>query len=246
MKTKKPFFSVIIPTLNEEHRIRRLLKSLEEQNFKDFETIIIDGGSNDKTAEVAKKFRAKVFVKKGLKEFPSRNYGAKVAQGDVLLFLSADVYLTPNALMYLKQVLDKGYSGVYAMGMPFEAPLWMKLGYLAHWKALFIWAKISKDYHGSTNCMAVKKDDFFTIGEFEDKFCSDTIFFNTLGRKKKVKILNKICVFVSGRRAKKMGFFRFYAHFLWVIVYDYFPLLRKTAITRFLENYSLAYRAKHG
>lgn len=245
-EARKSYFSVIIPTLNEEPNIERLLKSLERQTFKDFEVIIVDGGSRDRTVEIAKKFSAKVHVKRNLKEFPSRNYGAKVSQGKVLLFLSADVLLPSDALGYLKTFFDGGYDGICAMGMPFDAPLWMKLGYLAHWKVLFVWTKLSKDYHGSTNFMAVRKKDFFRIGGFEDNFCADTLFFNALGRKRKVKILNRICVFVSGRRAKKMGFFRFYAHFLWVIVYDYFPFLRKTAIARFLQNYSSGYRAKHG
>ncbi|MEM2910916.1 MAG: glycosyltransferase [Candidatus Bathyarchaeia archaeon] len=240
------YFSVIIPTLNEESKIERLLKSLKRQTFKDFEVIIVDGGSRDQTVEIAEKFSAKVYVKKGLKEFPSRNYGAKVSKGKILLFLSADVLLPSDALEYLKIFFDKGYDGICAMGMPFEAPLWMKLGYLAHWKILRLWMALSKDYHGSTNFMAVRKKDFFRIGGFEDKFCADTLFFNALGRKRKVKILNRICVFVSGRRAEKMGFFRFYTHFLWVIVYDYFPFLRNTAITRFLQNYSSGYRAKHG
>jgi glycosyltransferase involved in cell wall biosynthesis len=242
----KLYFSVVIPTLNEESRIEKLLKSLERQTFKDFEVIIVDGGSRDRTVEIAKKFSAKVHVKKGLKEFPSRNYGANVSKGNVLLFLSADVLLPSDALEYLKIFFDKGYDGICAMGMPFEAPLWMKLGYIAFWKVLRVWTTLSKDYHGSTNFMAIRKKDFFRIGGFEDKFCADTLFFNAFGRKRKVKIPNRICVFVSGRRAKKMGFLRFYAHFLWVIVYDYFPFLRKTAITRFLQNYSSGYRAKHG
>lgn len=46
-------FSIVIPTLNEEFRIERLLKSLERQTFKDFEVIIVDVGSRDPTVEIA-------------------------------------------------------------------------------------------------------------------------------------------------------------------------------------------------
>src|SRR4030042_6878 len=87
-----PLFSIIIPTLNEESRIERLLKSLQRQSFKDYEIIIVDGGSRDRTAEIAEQYSAKVYVKKGCKEFPSRNFGAEVSNGQVLLFLSADVF----------------------------------------------------------------------------------------------------------------------------------------------------------
>jgi len=244
----KPYFSIIIPTLNEEPRIGRLLHSIQRQSFKDFEVLIVDGGSRDNTVKIAKQYSAKIFVIKGLKEFPSRNFGAQNSSGKVLLFLSADVFLPKNILEDLAQFLNKNnnVSGVCAMGLPFDAPLWMKIEYLAFWRVLRIWSAFTRDFHGSTNFMAVKKEDFHEIGGFVDEFCADTIFFNALGRKKKVKMLPGIAVFVSGRRAKKMGFLNFSKHFLWVIVFDYIPFLRKSSVARLLQDYSAGYRMKHG
>lgn len=242
---KKPLFSVIIPTLNEEARIGGLLQSLERQSFKDFEIVVVDGGSSDKTVKVAEKFSAKVFVRKGCKEFPSRNVGAKLSKGRILLFLSADVVLFLDALKHLAKELEKGVSGICGLGMPFDAPLWMKIEYLFHWGLLRLWMKLTKDYHASTNFMAVRKDDFHKVGEFTDEIFADTIFFNKLGKKCKVKVLPKSLVFVSGRRAKKMGFARFTTHFLWVFLFDYFPLLRKSSIVKFFQSYSSDYRTRH-
>jgi glycosyltransferase involved in cell wall biosynthesis len=246
LSTYSPYFSIIIPTLNEEPRIERLLKSLQRQSFKDFEIIIVDGGSKDRTAEIAQQYSARVFVKKGCKEFPSRNFGAQVSNGRILLFLSADVFLPPDTLEYLTRVFETDVAGTCGMGMPFEAPLWMKMGYFAFWRALLVWSKLSHDFHGSTNFMATRKEAFDDVGGFVDEFCADTLFFNALGKKRKVKILSRVSVFVSGRRAKKMGFLNFAAHFLWVFVYDYIPFLRNTPLTRMLANYSSSYRAKHG
>jgi glycosyltransferase involved in cell wall biosynthesis len=245
---KKLLFSVIIPTLNEEARIWKLLQSLERQSFKNFEIVVVDGGSSDRTIEVAEEFSAKVFVRKGCKEFPSRNIGAKFSNGNLLLFLSADVILSLDALKNLAKELEKDQNvcGICGLGMPYEAPLWMKIEYLFHWRLLRLWMKLTKDYHASTNFMAVRKDDFHRVGEFTDEIFADTIFFNKLGKKCKIKVLPKLLVFVSGRRAKNMGFARFTTHFLWVFLFDYLPFLRKNSLVKFLQRYSSDFRARHG
>ena len=90
---KKPFFSIVVPTYNEEEYLPKLLKSLSRQTFKNFEVIVSDADSEDKTVEIAKKFGAKVI--KGPRKGPGagRNLGAKKAKGDWLIFFDADVIL---------------------------------------------------------------------------------------------------------------------------------------------------------
>lgn len=88
--------SIIIPTLNEENYLPRLLESLRKQSFKNFELIVADAGSKDKTREIAKAFGSKV-VEGGLPA-KGRNEGAKRAEGSLLLFLDADVVLPEDFL----------------------------------------------------------------------------------------------------------------------------------------------------
>jgi glycosyltransferase involved in cell wall biosynthesis len=83
--------SVIIPTYNEEKFLPRLLKSLNDQTFQDFEVIVADANSKDRTVSIAKKMGAKV-VKGGLPGV-GRNAGARVAKGELLFFFDADVDL---------------------------------------------------------------------------------------------------------------------------------------------------------
>ncbi len=88
--------SIIIPALNEEDHLPSLLDSIKEQKFSDYEIIVADAGSKDKTVEIAKKYGCRI-VKGGLPA-EGRNNGAKEAKGDLLLFLDADVVLPPMVL----------------------------------------------------------------------------------------------------------------------------------------------------
>lgn len=83
--------SIIIPTYNEEKLLPRLLASVNSQNFKDLEVIVADAHSTDGTRTVAERFGARV-IDGGLPG-PGRNRGAREANGDILLFLDADVIL---------------------------------------------------------------------------------------------------------------------------------------------------------
>ncbi len=86
--------SIITPTLNEEKYLGLLLESIKKQNFADYEIIIADAGSTDKTLEIAKKYNCKI-VPGGLPAY-GRNEGAKIAKGDTLFFCDADVVLPDN------------------------------------------------------------------------------------------------------------------------------------------------------
>jgi len=97
--------SIIIPTLNEEDLLPKLLRSIKRQRFSDYEIIIADADSTDGTKEIAKKFGAKL-VKGGLPAV-GRNQGVKVAKGDLLLFLDADVILPKKFLEEAIREFDK-------------------------------------------------------------------------------------------------------------------------------------------
>ncbi len=88
--------SIIIPALNEENYLPRLLVCLKKQNFKNYEIIVADADSRDKTREIAQTFGCKI-VRGGLPA-RGRNKGVKVAKGDLLLFLDADGLLPKDFL----------------------------------------------------------------------------------------------------------------------------------------------------
>jgi glycosyltransferase involved in cell wall biosynthesis len=95
--------SIIIPTLNEEKYLPRLLESIRKQNYLDYEIIVSDGGSKDGTKQIAKESNC-FFVEDFIHQHPSwqRNNGAAIAHGEIFLFLDADVVLQSD---FLEKVL---------------------------------------------------------------------------------------------------------------------------------------------
>ena len=98
------FLSVIIPTLNEELSLSKTLTAISSlENIG--EIIVVDGGSDDKTIEIAKQFAVKIVQSKrgrGLQ----LNAGAKNASGDVFWFLHADTLPPTNAAEQIRAVLQ--------------------------------------------------------------------------------------------------------------------------------------------
>jgi len=237
--------SVIVPTLNEGRFIGNLLKSLKNQTYGNFEVIIVDGGSRDNTLEIAKKFSARILAKPNTPEFASRNDGGKIAKGNVLLFTSADVIFRKETIQRVLQEFDKDETlGILCgPGQLYEAPLWARIEYTGYYALLEIWTKLTRDFHGSTNFMAVRKGIFKEIGGFQERIDADGYFLNEVASKTKGKFIGDFSVFISGRRAKKMGFVGFNTHFLYALD-AFFPFLRETRLVKTLETYSANYRRR--
>lgn len=100
------FFSIIIPTLNEEQYLPKLLSDLVEQQKKNFDVIVVDGKSNDKTTDIVKDFGEKLSIsffqvdKRNVSY--QRNFGAKKGKGKFLIFLDADTRI-PNDFTFALQ-----------------------------------------------------------------------------------------------------------------------------------------------
>ena len=107
----KPFISIIIPALNEEKFLPQLLQSLTEQSDKNFEVIVVDGKSKDKTVEKTKEYEKKI---KNLKVIVAdhaslpyqRNLGTKCAKGNWFLFVDADSILLPYTIERIKSNIE--------------------------------------------------------------------------------------------------------------------------------------------
>jgi glycosyltransferase involved in cell wall biosynthesis len=103
-------FSIITVTFNSQNTIYKTIKSINSQAFKNFEYIIIDGGSSDKTLQIIKNsinHKIKILSKKDNGIYHAMNKGIKIANGEYIGFLNSDDWLNKNTLRDVDKLINK-------------------------------------------------------------------------------------------------------------------------------------------
>lgn len=106
--TDKPFISVVIPLYNKEKSIAQSLKSVLDQTYTNFEIVVVDDGSTDKSVEVVKDIgddRIQLLGQSNAGPSKARNTGVKNSKGDWIVFLDADDELLPDALSIFAEII---------------------------------------------------------------------------------------------------------------------------------------------
>lgn len=124
---QKNFVSVIITTKNEKDVIEDSLKSIRSQTYPFVEIIVVDNNSQDDTKAIAKKYTSLVF-NKGPERSAQRNFGAQKGKGEYLLFLDADMELTPTVIEEcVKITQSSSFGGVIIPEKSFGKGFWAKV-----------------------------------------------------------------------------------------------------------------------
>lgn len=89
--------SVVVTTLNNEATLERCLISISNQSYKNFEIIVVDRHSTDKTKEIAKKYTSLVFDKEPERS-AQRNFGVNKSRGEFILIIDSDMELTSDVI----------------------------------------------------------------------------------------------------------------------------------------------------
>lgn len=123
----KPHISVIIPVYNGEDSVFISLNSLLKQTYSNFEVVIIDDGSKDRTAEVVNKYslndkRFKYTYQQNSGVAMARNKGIKLAQGRYICFLDSDDYYDENFLKVMSSKIEITKSDVCYCGYNIVTP----------------------------------------------------------------------------------------------------------------------------
>lgn len=158
-------FSIIIPARNEEKNIARCLQSINDLDWahEDFEVLIIDNGSSDGTADIARLHGARVFVRPGDTVAALRNFGASRSCGGILAFLDADCTVPPNWFGAAAQYLDR--DDVVCFGSPPVIPpnsIWVQRAWFYVRRKEGV---VETDWLESMN-MFVRRQAFEQVGGF--------------------------------------------------------------------------------
>jgi glycosyltransferase involved in cell wall biosynthesis len=200
--------SVVIPALNEEEMLPRLLDSIKTQDFDDYEIIVADAHSKDRTREIAAEYGCRV-VDGGLPA-AGRNAGAAVARGDFLFFLDSDVVLPPG---FLRNVYDEMQDRYLDLATCEIRPLSdYRLDRVIHRMInLAVLLNLWIDPKAFGFCIFVTRRLFERIGGFDETIyvAEDNDFVKRGSAFRNLRYLTSAYIMVSIRRFEKEGRFAY-------------------------------------
>lgn len=196
--------SIIIPAFNEEKQLPGLLECIRKQTYKDYEIIVADADSTDRTKAIARKFGCRV-IKGGLPAV-GRNKGAKIAKGSLLVFFDADSLIEPRFLKKSMQEFEKRELDAATVRITPDTGKLVDKVFLGFFNYLVI---ISQTFypHAIGACIFCKKTLHDKIGGFDETvaIAEDMDYVRRCGKIGKFRILNSVRLVFSMRRYEHYG-----------------------------------------
>jgi glycosyltransferase involved in cell wall biosynthesis len=159
-----PAISIIVPAHNEEDYLGATLNVINRQDYPEFEIVVVANGCRDRTTDVAQGrcHRLVTFSQKSLGV--ARNLGARMATGELLVFLDADTLLEPGALRIIAEQFTERNSGGTLKGQPDSNRFAYRLIY---WLKNFIHRFVV--HNGSSGVILCWREDFIRVGGFDEQ-----------------------------------------------------------------------------
>ncbi len=227
-----PRVSIIIPSLNEEEFLPKLLETIKQQTFKDHEVIVADAGSKDRTVEIAKSYGARVVP--GGMPGPGRNRGAEEADGELLFFFDSDVILPPDFLEKAVREMDDRFLDLATCEFKPDSDLRLD-------QVLFHFANMSVKVNQTLNpraagfCIFIARRLFRRVGGFDEslKLAEDHDLVQRASQYRPLRVLTSTNLKVSVRRLHKEGRFSLIGKYMQVELH----LLLKGKVTEDIVEY---------
>ncbi|PIZ95797.1 MAG: hypothetical protein COX80_03635 [Candidatus Magasanikbacteria bacterium CG_4_10_14_0_2_um_filter_33_14] len=208
-KIQGPLFSIVIPAYNEEKTISSCLDCAKKVKIDfDYEIIVVDNNSKDKTSQIAKDAGVKVFLETKQGVGAARKKGTQEATGFFILHIDADTHLPENYLEEVLKRFEKDSDLVCVGGQMFfyDAPLWKDIMRVFLHHALWFFAVIiSRKSQGPMgNNMTFRKDVYDLTSGFDETlhFGEDMDISKKMSDFGKVKLDMSLKCPVSSRRYK--------------------------------------------
>ena len=203
--------SVIIPVHNGGESFQKCLDSLKSTLRSNDEVIVVSDGETDGSWRIAKSFGAKV-VRLKISGGPARarNTGAKMATGNILLFLDADVTVHPNTLELIRQRFQGSSELAALIGSYDDRP--DADNFLSQYKNLFhhythqVSSETAFTFWGA--CGAIRRSVFETVGGFDERYHKPCIEDIELGyRLRQANYSIALCKDIQVKHLKRWGIF---------------------------------------
>lgn len=200
--------SVIVCAKNEEENVKKFIPLLAEQNYPDFEIVLIDDASSDETLEVFEQFESEyenirlVKVKNNEAFWGNKKYaltlGIKASKKDYLLFTDADCYPTSKdwitsmtSHFTMNKTIVLGYGGYEKIERSLLNKI-IRFETVLTAVQYFSWAKLGFPYMGVGRNLAYKKEEFFNVNGFIEhiqvRSGDDDLFINQAANKNNTTI----------------------------------------------------------
>jgi len=201
--SQRPRVTVVIPALDEEHAIAAAVASTRGPDGEPVEVVVADGGSLDRTAEVARSLGA-VVVTGATGRAAQMNLGASRAHGEVLLFLHADSRLPADYARTVAETLAVPGVAAGAFGLRVDDPG----GAFRRVEALVRWRSEALQRPYGDQAIFLPAATFRALGGFPDqRIMEDVALVRALRRRGRVALAAGEVV-TSARRWREHGFWR--------------------------------------
>jgi glycosyltransferase involved in cell wall biosynthesis len=210
--------SVIIPTLDEEKLLPAMLQQFTPEIVArhDLEVVVSDGGSRDRTLEIARQNATRVVENAGgVKQTISigRNVGARNASGEVFVFLNADT-LVPDLDRFFSRVVeelqDRELCAITCRVRVYPAEeTFADVLFHGFYNWFFRMMNVVGMAMGRGECHVIRRDVFGAVGGYSERIAAgeDYDMFRRLARMGKIRFLTDLTVYESPRRYRKYGYF---------------------------------------
>lgn len=212
-------YSIIIPTLNEERLLPAIMEQLADAALKskyNYELIVSDGGSSDKTIDIARKFADKICLNehgKAQNIAIGRNVGAKAASGDILIFLNGDVTIEDSQKFF--RFVENSFKNSNFLAMtcsvkiPPDQEILSDKFFHGFYNIYFNFLNVIGVGMGRGECQIIRRNIFEKLKGNNEVLAAGEDFelFTRIRRLGKVLYSKELVIFESPRRYRKLGYF---------------------------------------